>query len=592
MQTTRTPIDIAREALKQLAQRKIAPTPDNFRQVYEEIAGIAAGTAANSLARSVDRVLREAGDKRPRYLKAANEISAAIDMRDWGRVENLLRDLLPASTQASWAAVVRNLVRQIEASHKGLTPGKKKEGLERVLANFEHNPDVLAQKIQALVSSWGAAGQMERAGGADEPQAGMPVQDETAAADVIKVPDNASVAIWRDLLVRTLELGLVQQFQHVPSLAHAAENLLDLASHAQTEKQLEKLVEAFKGFWRSLEMSGDAQSRLHEALLHLLRLLVDNMGELVMDDKWLSGQTAMIREIISSPLDIKVVFDAESSLKELIFKQGKLKHGLNEARDTLKQMAVTFAERLAQMSENTGDFHSKIGVYQQQISSTEDITDLNVILDGLMTDTRNMQLDALRAHEELKETRKKVEDAEARVRKLTAELDQASELAQKDFLTGALNRRGMSEALQREFGRADRTGAPVSIALMDIDHFKKLNDSLGHDAGDDALTYLAKVTQDSLRPTDVLARYGGEEFVIILPETSQDEGIQVMVRVQRELTRNIFLYRNERVLMTFSAGVAERRPGEIPDALIKRADQSLFQAKQVGRNRVIGADPA
>jgi diguanylate cyclase len=91
-----------------------------------------------------------------------------------------------------------------------------------------------------------------------------------------------------------------------------------------------------------------------------------------------------------------------------------------------------------------------------------------------------------------------------------------------------------------------------------------------------------------LRPTDVLARYGGEEFVIILPETGLEEGKRVMARVQRELTKNFFLHNNERVLITFSAGVAERLAEEAPDATMKRADMALYEAKHSGRNRVVG----
>jgi len=383
---------------------------------------------------------------------------------------------------------------------------------------------------------------------------------------------------------------LMSQLKYLPEIARQAQDLLAQARVARTEKEVAKLGDALKAFWFTLEMSSDAQYRMHEELMHLLRLLVDNMGELVVDDKWLFGQTAMVRDIISKPLSIEVLYDAESSLKELIFKQGQLKHGLAEAKDTLKQMASTFISRMAEMTETTGEYHQKIEGYQQKLSSTEDISELNVILDNLMSDTRAMQLDALRSHEELKEAQGKVVEAEKRIQELTAELDHISEMAHEDYLTGALNRRGMDEALEREFSRTDRLGTQLCIAMMDVDHFKKLNDTLGHDTGDVALAHLAKVTKSTLRPTDVLARYGGEEFIIILPETEREEAIQVMTRVQRELTKQFFLHNNERVLITFSAGVAERLPGEGPDAVMKRSDVALYQAEQSGRNRVIGAD--
>lgn len=590
MENPSSPIDIARQALKQLALRKTPPTPDHFREVYNEIAGIKSEGGADGLGQALKNVLQDVGKQRPKVAASAKQMDALLEKGDWAAVEKLLRGVMPAGQEAHWPDVVRNLVRQLEASHKGLTPSKKKEGLERVLANFGHDPDQLAQKIQALVASWGSGGQVAGLDVASAEE--VPVVAEAAvvvAKEKPAVEAGPLALLWRDMLIKALEMGLMSLLKYQPEVARQAQALLDKAKIAHTDQDITKLAESLKSFWFTVEMCTDAQFRMHEELMYLLRLLVDNLSELVVDDKWLSGQTAMIRDIIAKPLSIEVLYDAESSLKELIFKQGKLKHGLVEAKDTLKQMAAKFVSRLAEITETTGDFHQKIEGYQQQIGSTEDIAELNVILDNLMTDTRAMQLDALRSHEELKETQQKVAVAEDRIQKLTAELDHISEMAHEDYLTGALNRRGMDEALEREFSRSDRLETTLCIAMMDIDHFKKLNDSLGHDAGDVALAHLAKVTKSALRPTDVLARFGGEEFVIILPETACEEAVQVMTRVQRELTRQFFLHNNEKVLITFSAGVAQRQNGESSDLVMKRADNALYQAKHSGRNRVMAA---
>lgn len=573
------PTDIARQALLRLAQRKVPPTPDNFRLVYEEISGHPSEGGAAGLPDVLDKVLQQAGQRRPRYLKTARSLAEAMAKQDWSAVEALLRELLPLGGGASWPAVIRNLVRQLEASHKGLTPSKKKEGLERVLINFEHAPDLLPEKIQALVASWGAGVQPE---GVDTGALAEPAPSPPAAA--------GPAGAWRDLLIQTLELGLLSQLRYLPELARKAEALLEQARRAHSGEDIARLAQAFRPFWYQLEIHSDGQYRLHEELLQVLRLLADNMGELVADDAWLQGQAQMVQEILHRPLDIEMLYDAESGLKELVFKQGQIRHGIAEARETLKQMAASFVERLAAMAASTGNYQEKIAAYQEEIGATRDIVELNRVLDRLMADTRTMQLDALRSHEQLQETQQKVAAAEQRIRELTAELEQASELMHRDFLTAALNRRGMQEALEREFARADRRHAALSLALLDIDHFKKLNDSLGHAAGDAALAHLAQVTRQALRPDDVLARYGGEEFLILLPETGRDQATQIMTRLQRELTRNFFLHQNERVLITFSAGVAERRAEEPPEAVIRRADQALYQAKHSGRNRVVAAE--
>jgi diguanylate cyclase len=172
------------------------------------------------------------------------------------------------------------------------------------------------------------------------------------------------------------------------------------------------------------------------------------------------------------------------------------------------------------------------------------------------------------------------------VRKLQSELEHVSELVHEDQLTGVLNRRGLDGAYKREASRADRTGKPLCVSLLDIDNFKRLNDTHGHQAGDDALQHLVRVVKRTMRPSDVLARYGGEEFLLLLPETGLDEGVAVMMRLQRNLTKAFFLHNNERVLITFSAGVALRETGEQPYATIERADKALYRAKRMGKNRV------
>jgi diguanylate cyclase len=164
-----------------------------------------------------------------------------------------------------------------------------------------------------------------------------------------------------------------------------------------------------------------------------------------------------------------------------------------------------------------------------------------------------------------------------------------SEQVREDQLTKTLNRRGLDEAWATEAARAERQQSPLCLAVLDLDNFKHLNDRLGHQAGDRALVHLTEVVRQALRPSDIIARYGGEEFVVLLPHTPADEAVSVMVRLQRELTRQFFMHDNERVLITFSAGVAERRVDEPRDSLLKRADTALYEAKRAGKNRVLPA---
>ena len=331
-----------------------------------------------------------------------------------------------------------------------------------------------------------------------------------------------------------------------------------------TSSALQGVAKNLKQFWIKLELRNDSDAQVQDGLVRLLRLLVDNISELLLDDKWLSGQIAVVQDIISKPLDSRVLYDAERSFKEVIFKQGNLKQSLMEARATIKNMMSTFIDRMSEMSASTGEYHNKIERYAEEISQTEDINKLNQILGNLMKDTRGMQLDMMRSRDELEVAHKQVKEAEEKIRQLEKELDHVSELVHEDHLTGTLNRRGMDDAFERELSRADRLNSPLCVSMLDIDHFKRLNDTYGHDTGDEALMHLVRVVKEALRPTDVIARFGGEEFVIILPDTGLDEAVEVMTRVQRQLTKNFFMHDNQRLLITFSAGVALRGTAKVP----------------------------
>ncbi|MEO6352303.1 MAG: GGDEF domain-containing protein, partial [Burkholderiaceae bacterium] len=279
--------------------------------------------------------------------------------------------------------------------------------------------------------------------------------------------------------------------------------------------------------------------------------------------------------------------DATRSLKEVIYKQGLLKHSLSEARSTLKNMMTTFIDRLGVIAASSGDYHQKIGHYAGQITDAKDIGSLNRILDEVLQDTRSIQSAALDSRNTMIASRQAVQDAETRIQALESQLQHMSELVSEDQLTGSLNRRGLDDAFERELARAERRKYPLCVAMLDLDNFKLLNDSFGHSAGDEALIQTVRVAKEILRPMDIIARFGGEEFLILFPDTQPADASRVLIRLQRALTRHFFMQGNERLLVTFGAGVALRAPQEDQAALVKRADAALYQAKQAGKNRVV-----
>jgi diguanylate cyclase (GGDEF)-like protein/PAS domain S-box-containing protein len=164
-------------------------------------------------------------------------------------------------------------------------------------------------------------------------------------------------------------------------------------------------------------------------------------------------------------------------------------------------------------------------------------------------------------------------------------------LATTDELTGLPNRRHFMEALARELEAARRYGQNFSLIMMDIDHFKKINDRYGHVAGDHVLAYFGETLKKLLRTVDVPGRFGGEEFTVVLPSTDLDGAFNMAERLRAYFEEHFVVYENRKISFTLSFGVAEHNQ-EIKDEdeLIKRADQALYQAKENGRNRVVRYD--
>ena len=600
MPTLTNPSEIAREAFRLLASRRMSPSPENYQALYHEIAGISAAAATPFPERELKALLNALPREKPAQQRLLKRFEQAFKGKTWEEFKRGLGELfaqLGKEQDLPWSELFGDFLRQWEGKQAGLTVARKREAFERLLAGAAGNSELLFTRLQSLLRSWSLNAPMadeiplvedEKATPALVAKSSSPA-DLAAAKKALQSSDLAAQlsAELSEIFAYTLAVLVPSLLQDEPELVADATALAHKLRTATSRAAMEGLQAGIKRFAFRLELLAEDRVELRAGLLNLLQLLIENVGELVVEDRWLAGQMAIVSEIVAGPLSLRSIGDAENRLREVIFKQGQLKHSLNEARENLKQMLAGFVDHLAEFADSTSEYHDKIEICADRISAAEDISELEDVLAEVIRETKIIQLNAQRSRDELRSAKQSVDEAEQRIGELQVELDKASTLVRHDQLTGALNRRGLEEAFEKEAARAQRRQSTLCVALLDIDNFKKLNDTLGHDAGDAALIHLTTVIRETIRPQDTVARFGGEEFIILLPDTQLEDAQTALVRLQRELTRRIFLHDNNRQLITFSAGLSELRAGDTQASVSKRADEAMFAAKQAGKNRVV-----
>ncbi|WWW35825.1 GGDEF domain-containing protein [Stenotrophomonas rhizophila] len=394
----------------------------------------------------------------------------------------------------------------------------------------------------------------------------------------------------RELLRHTLGVTVASLLQNMPELREEPAQIAADLRHWHPGQPLQPIELRLRELTHQIGVRSDGWQEQQELLLSLFDLLLDNIGELLDDSSWLHGQVHAVRQLISGPLDRDSVDQARANLREVIYKQGLLKQGIVESKAAMKGLMGGFIERLDGMAVSTGEYHDRISSYALALKEARSIADLSQLLQGVLQDTGRVQEQALQARDHLGNARREVEQAEQRIAELEQELRDVSGLVRTDPLTGALNRRGFDELVERELARAGRHGHPLALALIDLDDFHQTNTAHGHAGGDAVLRHLVAVCQLHLRSTDAIARIGGDEFVLLLPETPAADSMSTLLRLQRSLAQRPLQLDDTRVPVHFSAGVAQWQAGEPVDGLLRRADAALYAAKRVGKNRVQAAD--
>lgn len=406
------------------------------------------------------------------------------------------------------------------------------------------------------------------------------IQDEPVAGEAEQL---------RDLLHHTLALALEALLRDDDVLLPQTHALAMRVRQWQPAQPLDALAGELKDLCQQVGLRTHEVTDAQELMRSLFDLLLENVGELLEDGSWLQDQIAAVRELLAGPLDRTVLEQTRAGLREVIYKQGLLKQGIADSKTAMKDMMVTFVERLDGMASSTGEFHDRISFHAQAIRDSRSIAELGRRMDDILQDTEQLQAQALKARDNLLAARREAEEAEQRVADLEEELHSVSTLVRVDQLTEALNRRGFDELFKRESVRALRSGQTMCLAMLDLDDFRQINATHGHLGGDAALCHVVAMARATLRGSDAVARFGGEEFVLLLPDTPFLEAMGTLERLRMRLSQRPLQHQGQALTVTFSAGVARWRPGESQDELLTRADRALYAGKQAGKNRVVAA---
>jgi diguanylate cyclase len=372
-----------------------------------------------------------------------------------------------------------------------------------------------------------------------------------------------------------------------PETARIARELARIVPLASSDEELKRIRDI--GHDLGLKMKRDLEngSALHAELLAVTQLVVAAFSSFSEEDRWLHGQLRTIADSLGASMTPEALAEAKLTLQAVLERRQELQRRMADAQLVLKAIMSELIRQAASLVQNTSAYESRVAELGEHIKAANDLSSIQGVVGELDVFVREMGSSMRNAHDDISATHARLVQAERQIVDLRKDLAETSEKVRRDNLTGALNRSGLEEIWQREVRLAAANSTPLSIGLLDVDNFKQLNDRLGHIVGDEALVHLTAVIRNALHGTDTMARYGGEEFVILLPDTDAGGADAVMRRLQRELTKHFFLHDNERLLITFSAGVTvvDLETDSLISA-IERADAALYEAKRQGKNRV------
>lgn len=298
--------------------------------------------------------------------------------------------------------------------------------------------------------------------------------------------------------------------------------------------------------------------------------------------------------VVLDDLAVLILAVTDSGQREFASYLKQLNERLASFIGTLNEAHEGYSESIESARSFNQELREQVSGLQASVQTAVDLDSLKQALEARLDGL----LDTVSEHQKLRDGREeevsqrlqaltlKVAEMEQEAQSFRDHLEEQRQKALIDPLTGLANRAGWSERLELEVARWKRYGGELLLAVVDIDHFKRINDDYGHLAGDKVLKIIAGELSKRLRKTDFIARFGGEEFVLLIPSTPLEGGLQLLQTLREGVEQCPFHFRSQRVTITISAGLSAFTSEESPDQVFERADQALYRAKNGGRNRI------
>jgi diguanylate cyclase len=616
-----SPALLAKGALRRLAAERLEPTPENYTRCYRQEAGDARTSQVlpNRAVRIVEALAQRAFEGDPEH--AGHAIAQALAEGQWDHAERILQNA-PGDAADALAGLIERIIRGIERGGQNWTAARRKVGIQRVLDASRSDTRRLQQRLSQLLTSWegdpvgiqvpldeadrpaetrrGEAGQIQ-IGAEARPAAAVPPAAATisaapegstapaasAAATASTVSTAAAVPAW-ERIAGALAQALQQA---LPNLDGAnrdlASSLAALVGRVDAGGASPALADEMETLCQDAGRVLQHRHHLFDQLGKLTLELTSSLTDVAENDSWVRGQCEAMKLKVEEGLTARGVRQVSDMLHDTRKRHAELRAERERARDALKVLINRMLIELGELGSKTGNFHESVGRYAAVIEEADTLESLTGVVREMVEESRTVQSLVAQTQQRLQEEHTKATGLSQRVNELEGAMKRLSDEVSTDQLTQIANRRGLMVAFEAERARMQRTGLPLAIGLLDIDNFKRLNDELGHTAGDEALKSLAALVTRTLRPSDRVARYGGEEFVVLLPETDIAAGKDVMTRLQRALTGGLFMHKEKQVFVTFSAGLTGYHVEERIEDALERADQALYEAKRTGKNRTV-----